>query len=109
MSFTTANTAQDQAGSVNDTSGFFFKDPYELLAYNIILRIVKDFKRTRDPFTRESLLRWFDSSWGITVCDFIGINSVYMKEVLKRETAKKHIRNDYARAAKVYSKRSKEG
>ena len=104
MSFTTAKKARDQAGGFTEAPGLSFTDPYQLLAIHIIIRIMKDLKRTRDPFTRDALLKWFDSGWGITICDFIGIESVYIKEVLKHETAKKHIRNDCQGVKKVYQK-----
>lgn len=91
MSFTTAKKACDKAGSNIQAPGPFYNmDPYQLLAIHIIIRIRKDLKRTRDPYEIAALLRWFDTSWGITICDLIGVEASYIKEVLKNETAKKH-------------------
>ena len=108
MSFTTAKKAQEKAGGYENTPGLSFTDPYQLLAVHIIIRIYKDLKRTRDPFTREALLKWFETSWGVTICDFIGIDSVYIQEVMKIETTKKHRRNDSKRVEEVYPEGNEE-
>ena len=105
MSFTTARKARDLAGG-ELTPGFSFTDPYQLLAIGIIIRIRKDLHRTRDKHAIQHLLKWFDTPWGVTICDFIGVDSVYIKEVLAHETAEKHSRDDRKRITEAYPARN---
>ena len=91
MSFTTAKKARDKAGGNLQAPGPFYNmDPYQLLAIHIIIRIRKDLKHMRNQYDINHLLDWFDTSWGVTICDLIGVEASYIKEVLKNETVKKY-------------------
>ena len=90
----------------------YVDDGIKELAASIVEAILYDIKRTKDPFLYDSLLRWFDTSYGITICDIADMDpekiKKYIREVktLEKRT-KADRRNDYQRVKEVYQERGK--
>lgn len=76
------------------------------LAAQIIIEVIEDYRISRDHFRRESLIRWFDTPYGKTICDLAGMNSEYIKREV--QYIEKHIRNDNKGIKKVYPATGKE-
>lgn len=78
------------------------------LAAQIIIEVIEDYRISRDHFQRDSLIKWFDTPYGKTICDLAGMDSEYIKKGVQYIDKKEHIGNDNKRTKKVYSATGKE-
>ena len=78
------------------------------LAAQIIIEVIEDYRNSRDHFRRDSLIRWFDTPYGITICDLAGMDPEYIKREVQYIDKQEHIRNDNKGIKKVYSATGKE-
>ena len=78
------------------------------LAAQIIIEVIEDYRNSRDHYQRVSLIKWFDTSYGITICDLAGMNSEYIKREVQYIDKQEHIRNDNKGIKKVYPATGKE-
>ena len=79
---------------------------WQLLATQIIIEIVEDYRDTRDQYKKEALIRWFDTGYGSTVCELAGMDPDYIKREVQH--IEKHIRNDNQGTQKIYQTAGKE-
>ena len=79
---------------------------WQRLALQIIIKVIEDYKSTSDTFLKESLLKWFDTGYGASICELAGMDPDYIKKEVY--AIEKHIRYDNTGAKKVHPTTSEE-
>ena len=57
---------------------------WSYLAAGIIIEVIEDYRASRDKYYKTAMLRWFDTSYGNTICELAGLSSDYIKREVQR-------------------------
>lgn len=61
-----------------------YANNWRLLASQIIIEVIEDYRECRDKYRKEALIKWFDTPYGMDLCILAGLDPEYIKQEVKR-------------------------